>query len=356
MRYLLRAFIVLVLLGVIAYLYLANSAWEFRPVEIVEQDDCVRVDGVPGAEDLDLDRLNGVLLVSSSDRAADLMGRVPSGGIYAWNIDPSASGAPRLLTPDDPELRPHGLSFVERGGGNGQLFVVDHRANASGEASHSIRLYEWDGRELSHTQSYADDEFVTDPNDVAGLADGTFYVTNDHGSQGGLERVLEDYLRIGGGSVVYFDGTSYKRVAEGIKYANGVAVDEEMQLVYVASTLTGKIFVFDRDEESGDLSLREEIETATGVDNIDLDRHGNLWVAAHPKLLTFVRHAGDPSRRSPSEILWIAKESGAEPRVRPIWRNLGEQLSGSSVAVPFGARFAVGSVFEPHMLVCKRAF
>ncbi len=359
MRYLLRFTVVLALLGVAGYIYLSGLAGEFKTVDVVEQDECYRINGVPGSEDIDLDRLSGVALFSSDDRAAVQAGRQRTGGIYAWNFDVNAQGEPRLLTAEDPELRPHGISLVEDPRGGGALFVVDHRANADGGESsveNSIRRYTWNGAELAFAEAYADDTFLISPNDVAGVSDGTFYVTNDHGSRGGLERMMEDYFRVGAGSVVYFDGESFRTVVDAVKYANGIAVDEEQQLVYVASTTTGKILVYDRDESTGDLSLREEIETGTGVDNIDLDRHGNLWVAAHPKLLTFVKHAGDVSKRSPSEVLWIAKDGFTDPRVRPMWRNLGEELSGSSVAVPVGARFLVGSVFEPFVLVCKRAF
>ena len=359
MRYLLRVVIVLALVGVAGYLYLSMTAGEFTAIEVVEQNECRQIDGVPGAEDIDLFRQGGVAFISSDDRAATQSGRERTGGIYAWDFDVKAQGEPRLLTAGDPALRPHGISLVEDPLGGATLLVVDHRAqDQGGESSveHSIRRYTWDGNNLEFVEAHIDDEALISPNDVAGVSDGTFYFTNDHGSRGGIERVMEDYLRVGGGSVVYFDGESFKTVAEGIKYANGIAVDEEEQLVYVASTTTGKIFVYDRDPTTGDLSLNEEIETETGVDNIDLDRHGNLWVAAHPKLLTFVRHAGDALKRSPSEVLWIAKNSLTDPRIQPMWRNEGEELSGSSVAVSVGARIMVGSVFEPHVLVCERAF
>lgn len=351
MKYLLRFLIVLLLLAAAGYLYLNMSAGEFKTIDVVEQGECTKIDGVPGTEDIDLDRKLGVAFLSSNDRAAEAFGRQPSGGIYAWNTNGKTS--PRLLTSDDPQLRPHGISLVQSGGVD-RLFVVDHRAS-EGEARSSVRVYDWDGRDLTLQQVYTDQESLVGLNDVAGLADGTFYATNDHGSRGGLGRAMEDLLRVGGGSVVYYDGQQFRTVAEGVLYANGIAVDEDDDLVYVASTTTGKILVYDRDD-SGDLLLRETIETGTGVDNIELGVYGNLWVAGHPKLLSFTKHARDPNRRSPSEALWIAKESATVPRVRTLWRNLGEQLSGSSVVVPVGARLLIGSVFEPHILICERAF
>ena len=97
------------------------------------------------------------------------------------------------------------------------------------------------------------------------------------------------------------------------------------------------------------------LETNTGVDNIEVDRHGYLWVGAHPKLFTFMRHAGDHSRLSPTEVLWIDPDQQMEPWLRPVYLEKGELISGGSVAAPVGGRFLIGSVFEPHFLVCSRS-
>ena len=52
--------------------------------------------------------------------------------------------------------------------------------------------------------------------------------------------------------------------------------------------------------------------------------------------------------------MWVDADELADPPVRRVWLDLGETLSGSSVAVPFGSRIVIGSVFEPHFLVCDR--
>jgi hypothetical protein len=124
--------------------------------------------------------------------------------------------------------------------------------------------------------------------------------------------------------------------------------------LYVAATTAGEMLVYDRDVESGDLAFRKAIATGTGVDNLTVDAHGELWIGAHPHLFSFVRHAGDRARRSPSEVVWVDPDELAEPPVRRVWLDLGEALSGSSVAVPYGSRILIGSVFEPHFLVCDR--
>ena len=101
-------------------------------------------------------------------------------------------------------------------------------------------------------------------------------------------------------------------------------------------------------EENGALDL------GTGLDNITMDRYGMLWMAAHPKLMTFVSHAKDAAKQSPSEVLWVDPDQNADPPVRTVFLSLGEDLSGASVAVPWGSRLLIGSVFEPHFLDCER--
>ena len=362
MRFLSRILIVVAILVVAFFLYLNGVSGEFKSIETIEQGACVAVPGAPGAEDIDQHRAAGMSLFSSTDRAAMVRGGIVSGGLYAWPHDGSVE--PRLLTEDDPGIRPHGISVVETGVESATVFVVDHRSpGAEAESGDIVQVYNWRplapdvgvGGSLELIVSHRD-PVLRSLNDVAGLADGTFYATRDHGAEAGISRMLEDVLRLGGGGVVHWDGNAYREVVDGIAYANGIAVDEENSLVYVSSTTTGRILVYDRDEDTGDLTEREIIETGTGVDNLELDRFGNVWVGAHPKLLTFMRHAGDPERRSPSEALWIASEPSTDPRVRPVWRNEGEDLSGSSVVVPVGGRLLIGSVFEPDVLVCERTF
>ena len=44
--------------------------------------------------------------------------------------------------------------------------------------------------------------------------------------------------------------------------------------------------VFSRSTD-GSLEFIEDIPCGTGVDNIEFDEEGNLWIGSHPSLLTF---------------------------------------------------------------------
>ena len=325
-------------------LYLYAMAGEFRDLVAKGIGECEPVDGAPGAEDIAIDRDRALALISSDARRTGA-----PGAIYAYDL--KSRGEPRALTgepgADGPAtFHPHGLSLIEKGE-QSSLMVVNH----PGEQD-SVEIFGWDGVRLEHRRT------VTDPllynlNDVAALDAERFYATNDHGGPADRE-AREDYLRLSRGNVVFWDGQRARKVADGIAYANGVTLSADALELYVASTTTGRILVYDRDDETDDLSLRKEISLRTGVDNLALDLYGGLWVAAHPKLLTFVSHARDPEKRSPWEVIWVDPSGMAEPSIRPVVLSLGEQLSGASVAAPWGDKLVIGSVFEEHFLVCQR--
>ena len=122
--------------------------------------------------------------------------------------------------------------------------------------------------------------------------------------------------------------------------------------IYVTATTSGEIRVYDRNAASGDLALRRTIPLKTGVDNIEVDRYGVLWIGAHPKLLTYLRYAGDPDRLSPSQVLRLTPEADGTFSVEEMYLNDGSALSGSSVAAVFQNIMLVGSVFDGKFLCC----
>src|SRR6185369_14417475 len=107
--------------------------------------------------------------------------------------------------------------------------------------------------------------------------------------------------------------------------------------------------IFHRDTTTGSLTPVRSLFLNAGPDNIDVDADGSLWIAAHPKLLDFLAHAKDAKKLSPSMVIKLdpAAEDGA---LKTIYANLGDEMSGSSVAVSDGKHLAIGAVFEPKYL------
>ena len=348
-KLLIRLVVVLVVLvGVFALWVLVRSG-QLRSLEPMAIGDCTMVEGAPGAEDLVVDRGQGVAFVSSLDRRALAAGEVVDGRILAYDL-----GSRELTDVTPAELtgfRPHGLSLYQADG-EALLFVVNHPPAAAGGVEHAVEILRFDGERFQLVESVTGDPLVS-PNDVVAVGPRSFYVTNDHGAAAGWRRFAEDALGLARGSVVYFDGETMTRVADRIPYANGIAASRYGREIYVAGTTHGILYIYARDLETGALGEAFEMPLGTGLDNIEVDRHGMLWIAAHPKLLSLFRHRFDAEALSPSQVLWVDTDQSADPPVRPVYLNLGDELSGSTVAVPFGSRLLIGSVFE-GFLDCER--
>jgi len=198
------------------------------------------------------------------------------------------------------------------------------------------------------------DLLIHDANDVTLVGHDSFYVTNDHGSQSQLGKTLETWLLLPRANVVYYDGNAAKVVATGLNYANGINRSADLATIYVAESTGRMLDIFHRDTTSGALSPVRSLFLGVGVDNIDVDGDGNLWIGAHPRMLDFLAHAKDAKNLSPSVVLKVdpAAEDGA---VRTIYANAGEEASGGSVAVSDGKRMVIGMVFEPKFLNCSLA-
>jgi arylesterase/paraoxonase len=336
-----------VLLAAGFILQLFHSAGQFKTLEPHFAGSCTVVPGIVGAEDITVHPRTGVAYISAADRRSFLAGGPARGGIYAYDLNVEA---PQLqnLTPDaDPDFLPHGLSLQVGDDGRDVLYVINHAG-----ARHTIEIYDLVGAELSHRGTLSDPLLVS-PNDLVAVGRDRLYVTNDHANPAGFSRQLEDYLRRPISTVVYYDGERFVEAAAGFRYPNGVNVSGDGETLYVASTTGGSVFVFRIDPDSRTLEESGVIEIGTGVDNIEVDPKGSLWIGAHPKLLTFVQHTRDASRSAPSQVIRVDDPDTGAPRVEEVLLSLGEDLSGSSVASVHGDRLLVGSVMDDGILDCR---
>jgi arylesterase/paraoxonase len=228
------------------------------------------------------------------------------------------------------------------------LYVINH---AGGR--HTIEVYDVGGARLVHRDTLSDPLLVT-PNDLVAVGPDELYVTNDHANTEGLAVALENYLRRSISNVVYWNGVRFSEAASDVRFPNGINTSADGSRVFVASTTGYELLVYERDRASGRLRLERSIEVGSGVDNIERDAEGALWVGAHPKLLTFVRHAGDASVRAPSQVFRVTF-LGELPRVEEVFLSLGDDLSGSSVAAVHAGHMLVGSAFDDNILDCALA-
>ena len=176
--------------------------------------------------------------------------------------------------------------------------------------------------------------------------------TNDHKYTEGFGRLTEDYLGRSLSNVIYFDGTTYREVANGISYANGINYDAKRNLLFVASPRKFLIKVY-KTNVDGSLEFIENIDCGTGVDNIEFDTEGNLYIGAHPNLLKFASYAKGKVEHSPSEIIKIDYSNTNDYSVETVYLDDGTTMSGSTVAAPFGDLLLTGNVMEDFFLILK---
>lgn len=326
------------------------EAGAFRTVVSQGGEGCRPLEGVVGAEDVEFDARAGVVLLSSQDRRAWLAGQPSPGALFVW--DPTGDAPPRPLAMDfRGEFHPHGLSLFER-----QVFVVNHPTELTSVVE--VFTLEGDATEtlmLRHERTISAPEFIS-LNDLVAVGRDTFYVTNDAGTVNHTAaRVAETVLKLPWASVVFFDGTKARVVAEGFSYANGVTTSRDRRTVFVSESTGRHLVAFARDSVSGALTELGRTQLESGLDNLTLAPDDSVWIGAHPRLLAFLGHAKDAAKKSPSQVL-RATWDAAQKRfvVEVVLTDDGTKLSGSSVAVPLSAgRVLVGSVFEPHLLDCR---
>lgn len=347
----------IVVLGLSFRLYgTLKKGGAFRHVVSENVEACTRVNGVMGAEDLEFDRQSGRLLISSHDRRSDMVlegethvqGAVylydpasPSQGFLNLTADPSVLAAV-------PVFRPHGLSLKTLEDGSQILMVVNHPGPADVIEIFDVEPVE-DTYVLRHHRSVSSPRFVS-INDVVALDRDRFYASNDHGSKNGIVRMLEDYLRLNLGSVVYFDGDEAHVALKGQTYANGVQTSLDGKDLFVAETTDQRVTRYRIDPATGSLTLRDRWALGFGVDNLDVDEAGAVWVGGHPALLAFVAHAQDTMILSPGEIARIDPDQGS---VETILTTSGLEISGLSVAAHHGGKTVVGQVFDDGILICE---
>tara|TARA_B100000959_G_scaffold278083_1_gene335760 strand:- start:416 stop:1435 length:1020 start_codon:yes stop_codon:yes gene_type:complete len=319
------------------------DAGEFKSIKPHFDGECEEIFEIVGAEDITM-IADGFALISSDDRRSYLNGNNIQGNIFLYDIDQK-----KLinLTPSlDFEFHPHGISTFGLDNGSIQVAVVNHQSDA-----HAIEIFSLQDQLLTHLYTIKD-KLLISPNDLILVDDGVFYMTNDHISMNPLKQKFYDYMQIPGSNVVFYDGKSFRVVARGLIYANGINISHDGSSVYVAQCVGRTLSIFSRNLKTNALEEERSIYLNSAIDNIELDDDGNLWIGSHPKTLAFARHQKKQKKLSPSQVIKITLNEDGDI-IEEIFLNDGQSLSGSSVATIHGNQLLIGPVFDERFLHCQ---
>jgi arylesterase/paraoxonase len=335
----------LVLLVVVAAIALDSMRRAGEFLTLTPQPlDCREVTGVIGPEDITVDRARNVAYISSTDSRTFMKNGAGSGALYRYALGDEKPT--QIYTQSDGRFHPHGIGFWSDDNGPDLLYVVNHQT----QTSHSIEVFEIDASGgAKHVKTLSDPSLIS-PNDVVAVARNELYVTNDHGVGRGPGQLFEDVLRRKRAQIVHVRDGRFETLVRELAYANGINASKDGKTIYVAESTGRSMRTYARAAADGGLELQATIELEMAADNIELAPDGSLYVAGHPKALTFLRHVSDASVLSPSQVDRITKG-----KVERVYLDLGQQLGAATVAAPFGEHLLIGSVFADHFLDCKLA-
>ncbi len=318
----------------------------FRTINNQFQGTILKKVPLPGAEDITISDTDHFALISSTNRAVYPPTEQEQGGLYLMDLKNKKFSIKHLTASFDKPFAPHGISMIKKDS-TYTIMAVNHTSN-----EHSLEVFTFDGQNINHLRSLTDASMIS-PNDLVMIDENRFYFTNDHGYSKGIGKLIEEYGGLSVANVVYYDGNSFKEVAHGIAYANGINFDLKRNLIYVASPRGFLIKVYLK-KNDGSLDFIEDIPCGTGVDNIEIDGQGNLWSGGHPNLLRFKAYAKGKKETAPSEIIKIEYRGKGDYTVEKIYVEDGKIMSGSSVAAPFEDLILVGNVMDDEFLILKK--
>ncbi len=342
-----KRIILVVLVLIIAFIaHTLFSTGFFRTVENQFQGTIIKKIPLPGAEDITISHIDSFALISSTKRLVYPPKGQEQGGLYIMDLKNENFSIKHLTASFDKPFAPHGISMIKKDSIY-TIMAVNHTSKG-----HSIEVFTFNGKNINHIKSLTDSSMIS-PNDVVVIDENRFYFTNDHGYTKGIGKFSEEYLGLSISNVMYYDGNSFRKVAKGIAYANGINFDPKRNLMFVASPRGFLIKVYRR-KDDGSLDFVEDIPCETGVDNIEIDRYGNLWSGAHPNLLRFKAYAKGKKDTAPSEVIKVNYRGTNDYEVEKIYVEDGKVMSGSSVAAPFNDLILTGNVMDDTFLVLKK--
>lgn len=322
-------------------------------VKDIPLQNCSKISGMPGPEDIAVDRETGLLYVSSHERR----GEDQEGKLYFIELN-SVNPQPKFLDTDYPKnFRPHGISLLKQNG-KYRIYAISHITLYK---EHSVEVFERvekpspnsKGGKWKHIQTFQDPT-ITSPNDLFVASENEIFVSNDHGEGGFMTYLFHDLFRMKRSEIAYYDGKTWSSLGNPISLGNGILYvkrQDGKEYLYRSAFNEGTVlkFAIDRTGEKLTLGEPKSIFLDSGPDNLELDDKGTIYVVTHKSVMKFLKHVGDKDALSPSQVFTIAPDDS----IREIYANSGEQIPAASTALTYKEKIYIAQVFNDFILQCK---
>lgn len=260
---------------------------------------------------------------------------------------------------------------VKRIGDRQRFWLINHRPPvdpATGEpldprkvgANSTIEMFDLDtpSSTLVHVKTIASEAIIS-PNNLAVAADGIgFLVTNDHDAKAGMFRDL--VILLGGGSLTYCRSDTGKCevvARENCALPNGAVRGLDGRF-YVSHSASGVITVHEYSEDG--LVEVKTIPLNVPLDNLSVDRDGNIVAAAIPHSVGFMQAADDPYNRVAAAGVLMVTNTDSHGNnyevIKVIEDRDAKYLPTTTVAVHDAQthRLFLAGGFSPFLSICQK--
>jgi hypothetical protein len=310
-------------------------------------NDCRTFTVTPGPESFDLDRgTNGPRLIIASQQRRGK--KRPPGSIVAFTIPEHKASELKLVgrPADRPAFHPLAVSLH----GTRAYVLLRHEK----PRIRAIEIYELGATTLTWVDAIANGavdgrDALENPNGLHVASNGTVFVSNDSRSTGFRNRV-EMVTRRVHGSLVAYANSRWHRLADHLKFGNGIVANDEF--VYIAEYYGSRILRFERRPGDATVGAMTPIPLPCYPDNLSWQDANTIDVACHPNAIAIGLHLIMPFVKAASEA--YALDIRNHHQLEPLYRVPGRVFSAGSQALVVGDSVYAGQIVESQIMVCPR--
>lgn len=293
----------------------------------------------------DIEVANGFAFLS----VADARGPQAQDGIYAL---PLAGGTAKKLTGAPKDFHPRGIGLWRTYDGKGLFLFAVNRHSTGRFSIDSFEVADAATTPRLVPEGMIEGGLLKNPQDVAASGPGTFYVANGTAGKYPILRPLQHYGVISGGDILYFNGMSFREVADGLYGTRSLVMTRDGGHVIVGGLLGRSVTSFSRESLTGNLTEDTVKLLGAGPERLALDAQGQLWVAGHANLLPWRAMSTEPGTKASSQVLRVAMRNGQPAEVARVYGNAGDQIAGAGAVAVEGSHLLIGSAPDRKLLDC----